>query len=59
MLHQRSADVPVLHPEADLPAQRHAVLALARGIGFVIIALFALALFLVGALALGAAVMMT
>lgn len=59
MLHLRRDVVPALQFETDLPDQRHAAVALARGIGIAIIALCALALFLVGALALGAVVMMT
>lgn len=57
MLHQRRAVVPDLQFDAELGDQRHAALALARGIGIAIIALVALAMFLVGALALGAVVM--
>lgn len=55
----RRADVPALHFQTEFPDQRHAAVALARGIGIAILAVSALALFLVGALALGAVVMMS
>lgn len=57
MLHQRRALGPDLRFDTEITDQRHAALALARGIGIAIIALVALAVFLVGALALGAVVM--
>lgn len=57
MVHQRRAVVPALQFDSELRDQRHAVVALARGIGVAIIAVGALAVFLVGALALGAVLM--
>lgn len=57
MVHQRRAVTSALQFDPELPDQRHAVVALARGIGVAILAVGALAIFLVGALALGAVLM--
>ena len=56
MLQLRRAAVPALPLDAD-PAHRHAAWALARGIGVSVLAVSALIMFLFGALALGAVVL--
>lgn len=59
MLPVRRAAVPALPFDAELPGQRHAALTLARGIGIAVLAVIALGVFLAGALALGAVVMIS
>jgi hypothetical protein len=57
MLHLRREVVPAGEFDGELPDHRHAAMALARGVGICILAVGALGVFLVGALALGAVVM--
>jgi hypothetical protein len=56
MLHLHREVVPALEFERELPVQRHAVMALVRGIGVGILAIGALGMFFVGAMALGTVV---
>ena len=56
MLHLRRDVVPSVDIDTGFADQRHAALALARGIGICLVAVSALIVFCVGALALGTVV---